>query len=114
MDSSDREHLDKAIAQVDYFLLNGLVASESDNQFTPEFINTMTRVLCNAADELLQISPDLKERSSFVDWDWIEKMRDPVVMQDLLTNNQAWIRTHMKDTIPKHLAKIQSILDEKK
>jgi len=77
MDSSDREHLEEAVKQLHLFLLSGLIVTEDDQPLSPEFINSASGTISKTMDELARVSPEFKKEHQTIDWELVEKLRDP-------------------------------------
>jgi len=77
MDATDKIHLTKAIAQLQVFLLSGLIAQSDNVSLSPAFIDTTKRLLSVVMVELSQISPKMRKKMPDVEWDYVDLLRDP-------------------------------------
>jgi len=114
MDLSDREHLEEAVRQLHLFLLSGLIVTEDDQPFSPEFINSASSTIGKGMNELAQVSPEFKEKHQTIDWELVEKFRDPLMARDEMIENLSWFRKEMRDEIPANIEIVKRILDEEK
>jgi len=114
MDPSDREHLEEAVRQLHLFLLSGLIVTEDDRPFSPEFINSASGTISKAMDELARVSPEFKEGHQTIDWELVERSRDPLMTWNEMKENSSWFRKEMRDEIPANIEIIKRILDEEK
>jgi len=114
MDSSDREHLEEAVKQLHLFLLSGLIVTENDKPFSPDYINSASATIGKGMNELAQVSQEFKEKHQTFDWELVEKLRDPLMARDEMIENSSWFRKEMREEIPANIEIIKRILDEEK
>jgi len=106
MESSDRLHLLRAIEQYSLYLLNALIATEKD--FTsPTFLGKVMDIVSKANNELSSISSTLKEKLTFIEWDFVERMRNPEEIRRAITENPHKIYLQIRTEVPVFLEKLK-------
>lgn len=76
MKSSDRDHLEMIMGQFLQISLGGYTGPEGERMFSKAFYRKYSRQVSRGFDEMARLSPEMKEKMTFVRWDFVEKMRN--------------------------------------
>lgn len=111
MDASDKEHLTKAIEQLQLFLLTGLIAQLKDYHSSSSFITTTSRVLSLAMDELSQLSAGVKEKISEIKWEYVDQMKNPEEIRRQFLMNPVKMYHIIREDLPGTLLSLKNALN---
>jgi len=103
MDATEKAHIDKAIEQLQIFLLSGLIAQTSDITFTPAFIDTTSRLISNVMTELSQLSMETKEKMTEIRWCEVELFKNPDEIRSACLQNPAKMTVVIRKNAPQLL-----------